>query len=290
MNNTNITLTDYWAPHNKQLNNLFYIYCPPPSKKNKFSDSMFFDQFSDFLEHSDSLPGKILLVGGFNFHFENVENNNSRKLHDIVDMFNLTQSVSEPTHNQGHLLNLVFSKQSDNILISTKLHHGLTSDHTAILCKRDVPVPVQSLKLFRTAASKRLAPAPLNKISLTLSHKSVLSMTTITISVLSLTSTPSLPLHSPYKEADATCFSTTPRHTRRRASVSTGSSPFHDLPCSLQPLPSPPPPHLPTPTQPRPPSPFVNVLLQCKRTRGYSRTTLCSYDSADSSVGIPVSC
>ena len=44
--------------YNKQLTNLFCIYRPPPSKKNKFSDSMFFDQFSDFLEHSDSLPGK----------------------------------------------------------------------------------------------------------------------------------------------------------------------------------------------------------------------------------------
>ena len=50
---------------------------------------MFFDQFSDFLEHSDSLPGKTLLMGDFNFHFENVENKNPRKLHDIIDMFNL---------------------------------------------------------------------------------------------------------------------------------------------------------------------------------------------------------
>ena len=58
-------------------------------------------------------------------------------------MFNLTQSVSEPTHNQGYLLDLVFSKQSDNILISTNIHHELTSDYTAILCKLDVSVPVQ---------------------------------------------------------------------------------------------------------------------------------------------------
>ena len=48
----------------------------------------------------------------------------------------------------------------------------------------------KNLKRFCTDASKRLTPAPLNKISLTLSHKSVLSVTTITISVLSLTSTP----------------------------------------------------------------------------------------------------
>ena len=145
---------------------------------------MFFDQSSDFLEHSDNLPGKTLLMGDFNFHFENVENKDSRKLHDIIDMFNLTQSVSEPTHNQGHLLDIVFSKQSDNIFTSTKLHHGLTSDHTAILCKLDLS------ELSHTDASKRLIPAPLNKISLTLSHKPVVSVTTITISVLSLTSTP----------------------------------------------------------------------------------------------------
>ena len=106
---TQLTLT-----YNKQLTNPFCIYRPPPSKKNKISDSMFFDQFFDFLEHSDSLPGKTLLMGDFNFHFENVENN-SRKLHDIIDMFNLTQSISEPTQNQGHLLDLVFSKKSDNI-------------------------------------------------------------------------------------------------------------------------------------------------------------------------------
>ena len=179
---TQLTLT-----YNKQLINLFCIFRPPPSKKNKFSDSMFFDQFSDFLEHSDSLPGKTLFMGDFNFHFENVENKNSRKLHDIVDVFNLTQSVSEPTHNQGHLLDLVFSKQSDNILISTKLHHGLTSDHTAILCKLDVSVPVQKPETFSYRCFKKIDTGAYKQ---DLSHKSILSLTTITISVLSLTSTP----------------------------------------------------------------------------------------------------
>ena len=55
---------------------------------------MFFDQFSDFIEHSDSLPGKTLLMGDFNFHFENAVENNSRKLLDIADMFNLIQFLN----------------------------------------------------------------------------------------------------------------------------------------------------------------------------------------------------
>ena len=71
-------------------------------------------------------------------------------------MFNLTQSVSEPTHNQGHLLDLVFSKQSDSILISTKPHHGLTSDHTAILCKLDISVPVQKPETFSYRCLKKI--------------------------------------------------------------------------------------------------------------------------------------
>ena len=95
---------------------------------------------------------KTLLMSDFNFPFENLENNNSRKLH-IIDIFNFTQSVTEPAHNQGHLLDLMLSKQSNNILLSTKLHYGFTSDHTAILCKLDIYIyiyqyPCKSLKPF----------------------------------------------------------------------------------------------------------------------------------------------
>ena len=92
----------------------------------------------------------------FNFHFENLENNNFRKLHDIIDIFNLTLSVTETTHNQGRLLDLVLSKESDNILLSTKLHHGLASDHTAILCKLDISVPLQEPETFLYRCLKKI--------------------------------------------------------------------------------------------------------------------------------------
>ena len=122
-------------------------------------------------------------MADFNFHFENLKNNNSRKLHDTIDIFNLTQSVTEPTHNQGHLLDLVLSKQSDNIMDS----HLTTQLSYASLMYL---YPCKSLKPSNTAVLKRLTQTPLNKISLTLSHEIALSPTTITTSVLSLTSTP----------------------------------------------------------------------------------------------------
>ena len=65
--------------YNKHLTNFFCIYRRPTSKKNNFTDSMFFDQFSDVLEQADSLPGKTLLMGDFNFYFENLEKKQLQK-------------------------------------------------------------------------------------------------------------------------------------------------------------------------------------------------------------------
>ena len=96
----------------------------------------------DFFLYSDNLPGKTLFWGDFNFPLENVENNSSRKLQDIT--------VTAPRHNQSHLLDIVFSKRSDNILISTKLHHA-----GAILCKFDVSVSVQKTETFSHRCLKK---------------------------------------------------------------------------------------------------------------------------------------
>ena len=93
-------------------------------------------------------------MGGF--HFENVENSYSRKLHDIIDMFNLTQSFSELSYNQGHLLNLVFSKQTDIIIISIKLHHGLTFTTQPSCANSMYLYPYKNLKFSRTDASKKI--------------------------------------------------------------------------------------------------------------------------------------
>ena len=98
-------------------------------------------------------------------------------------MFNLTQSVTEPTHNQGHLLDLVLSEQNDN---SMKSH--LT---TQLSCANLMYLyPNQSLKPSYTAPSKRSILTAFN-ISLTLSHQRALSPTTIITFVLSRSSSAS---------------------------------------------------------------------------------------------------
>ena len=132
---TQLTLT----LHNQRYN-FFCIYCQLPNKKNAFTDTMFFlYQFPEFFEYCDTLSGKVLIMGDFNIHFETLNDHNSRKMHDISEIFSLSQSVTEPTHKHGHLLDLVFHRHSECLLRSTCLDHGLTSDHTVVLCQLDIP-------------------------------------------------------------------------------------------------------------------------------------------------------
>ena len=68
--------------HNQRYN-FFCIYRPPPNKKNAFTDTMFFDQFPEFLEYCDTISGKVLIMDDFNIHFETLNDHIFRKMHDI---------------------------------------------------------------------------------------------------------------------------------------------------------------------------------------------------------------
>lgn len=190
----------------RQRTNFICVYRPPPNKKNKFTDNMFFEQFSDFLENSDALPGKNVYMGDFNFHFELSQNPNAKKLCDLVDMFHLFQYVSEPTHIKGHLLDLVLCKPSDCLDLTASLCHDLQSDHTAILCRLNVskPRPLPSTFQFR----------PLKKIN-SLDFKNDLSDTFSDTKLFSVSDynyhlTSILDKHAPLSERRASARKPTP--------------------------------------------------------------------------------
>ena len=81
----------------------------------------------------------------------------------MTEIFSLDRSVAKTTHKQGHLLNPVFNRQNDNLLRSTKLDHGLTSDHITVHCELNTPKPIirselvtfQSISKINTAAFKQ---------------------------------------------------------------------------------------------------------------------------------------
>ena len=103
------------------------------------TDLCFFDELPLFLEHCVSDQNSIIIAIDFNFfYFEELSNPNTKKVRVIADMFSLVQTVSEWTHGRGHTLDLVFHRDSYNLIYSTPIFHDLTSGHIAILYRLSV--------------------------------------------------------------------------------------------------------------------------------------------------------
>ena len=84
----------------------------PPSNCKEFSDTTFIDQFTDLLTSLQSKYNNIIILGDINMHMEDPTNLNASILQDSINAFNLTQHVKIPTHNKGHILDVIITTNS----------------------------------------------------------------------------------------------------------------------------------------------------------------------------------
>ena len=120
---------------------MIVIYRPPPSKTNKLSSSIFFEEFCIFVEQLIILPGNILMAGDFNFHIDNIGDSDTIKLNKILESFNLQQHVNGPTHKKGHTLDLIITRNEDKLVTGIRIHDPVISDHLAIHCTLQLEKP-----------------------------------------------------------------------------------------------------------------------------------------------------
>ena len=111
---------------------LAVIYRPLPSKRNKSTVGLFMTEFQDFLEHHTVKSQNILIVGDFNFHYEDPSNVDACRFRDIIANQALCQYVSGSTHMAGRLLDLNITQSVDNIVSNTVVSDFLT-DHACQL-------------------------------------------------------------------------------------------------------------------------------------------------------------
>lgn len=81
---------------------LVIVYRIPYSAVHPITSSIFFLEFSDYVD--SLLLSKVLLCisGNFNFHMH-VSDVDSAKFADLLQLMCLTQHVRSPTHNEGHI-------------------------------------------------------------------------------------------------------------------------------------------------------------------------------------------
>ena len=117
---------------------LAVIYRPPPSKRNKSTVGLFLGEFQNFLEHHVAKSQNTLILGDFNFHYEDPLDTDVSRFRDILSNHFLCQHVSGPTHMDGHTLDLIITKLADNLVSKTTVSDFLTY-HGAV--HRDLHLP-----------------------------------------------------------------------------------------------------------------------------------------------------
>jgi hypothetical protein len=77
-----------------------------------------------------AIPGRLLVVGDFNIHVDNLGNLFSFKFISLIESFGLVQHVLDPTHIAGHTLDLVLTCREEHLLADCFVADQL-SDHSA---------------------------------------------------------------------------------------------------------------------------------------------------------------
>ena len=94
----------------------------------------FLADFCDYLETIVLSKEQLLIVGDFNFHVDVMDDNDSVRLLDLLESFGLQQHVAHATHTHGHILDLIITRQSDQIIKSLPCVDRFISDHASVLC------------------------------------------------------------------------------------------------------------------------------------------------------------
>ena len=108
---------------------LIVIYRPPPSSANRLTVAQFLEEFSIFLEYLVLLSADVLIIGDFNFRVDDAMHEDAKEFLTLLDNFNLSQHIVEPTHKYGLTLDLIISKQSASLV---NVFLPWISDHSVV--------------------------------------------------------------------------------------------------------------------------------------------------------------
>ena len=104
-----------------------------PSRKNKLSSQLFLQEFSEFLTQFAGSHIDLVLLGDFNFHYDDCADTQVNRLKTMLSDHGLTQLVDVPTHRCGHTLDWAVVRSDVSCLVLERVEDmpGI-SDHKSL--------------------------------------------------------------------------------------------------------------------------------------------------------------
>ena len=110
------------------------MYSPPNSSIELF------EKIETLFQNLDNERKELILVGDLNCDFiKNAANNQTKRLIDLINVFQLTQLIKEPTRitdTTATLLDVAIVSKPDNICRSGVLHIGISDYSLIYVCRK----------------------------------------------------------------------------------------------------------------------------------------------------------
>lgn len=97
---------------------------------------VFFNEFTELLETLTASNEKFILAGDINLHCDELDNRLTKQFNELLQLFNLVQIVDSPTHDAGHILDIVVTR-TDEITSDLQVNNVALSDHLLISFKTE---------------------------------------------------------------------------------------------------------------------------------------------------------
>jgi Reverse transcriptase (RNA-dependent DNA polymerase)/Endonuclease-reverse transcriptase len=121
--------------HGNSINSLFLAVYRPGSKT---PTAEFIDEITDVLDRSSSYS-KCIMVGDVNVHLDDSAAAQSASFFNMLDDFGLSEWVKQPTHRQGHQLDVFITRANQPVSVVQVDPPLLISDHSLITASFSVP-------------------------------------------------------------------------------------------------------------------------------------------------------
>ncbi|XP_061194315.1 uncharacterized protein LOC133202489 [Saccostrea echinata] len=107
---------------------LCVIYRPPPSKTNRFKNTVFFEEWTHYLDNLVIIPEDLVITGDLNFHIDNPNDSEGNRFILTLEEHGLSQHVVGATHTKGHTLDVLITRKASSLL------RGLPTIQDPVLC------------------------------------------------------------------------------------------------------------------------------------------------------------
>ena len=122
------------------------IYNPPPSNQMRVTNGDFLDEFTDWAAESVSTCNNVILVGDFNLHINDPNDDGACNFIETKQALGLHQNILFPTHVSGNTLDHIFSEAYNKVKVSECSQGDYISDHCLITCSLRIDKPTTTRK------------------------------------------------------------------------------------------------------------------------------------------------